>query len=234
MSWKATVYVSELLKCPDGTPLTRDGKLLLFLLADHHNVSDEESRPSVITLAKEALMSERHARDLLRWFEKHGVIECIPGNGRGHTSSYCFVELKKGANMVPPLFDERRQKGGTKGAREQLPNKEDLGTIKPKPLNIPDWLPVQAWTEYEVMRAKIKKPMTERSMELAIAKLDSLRRQGHDPTAVLEQSIFNSWQGLFPVKETTDAGRNSGKNFLEELRTLRAANGTYVQQLATD
>lgn len=131
MSWKATVYVSELLVCPDGTPLTKDAKLLLFLLADHHNVSDEETRPSMITLAKEALMSERHARDLLRWLERHGVVECIPGNGRGHTSSYCFIALKKGAPCLPPLLEERRHKGGTKAAQELLPNKEDLLSITP-------------------------------------------------------------------------------------------------------
>jgi hypothetical protein len=224
VSWKATVYVSELLKCPDGTPLTRDGKLLLFLLADHHNVSDEESRPSVITLAQEALMSERHARDLLRWFERHGVIECTPGNGRGHTSSYCFVELKKGANMVPPLFEERGQKGGRKGAQEQLPNKEDLRTIKTI-RTLPDWLPLETWNAYQVMRNKQKKPMTERAEELAISKLDSLRRMGQDPTAILEQSIFNSWQGLFAVKEQPSVPANLPTGGLDQIRAHRAANG---------
>lgn len=66
---------------------------------------------------------------------------------------------------------------------------------------LPGWVPAEAWKAYEEMRRKIKRPLTTYAKGLAIKKLNTLRKEGEDPTAVLEQSIFNSWQGLFPIKE---------------------------------
>jgi hypothetical protein len=70
---------------------------------------------------------------------------------------------------------------------------------------IPDWLPAEAWQGYKDMRKKIRKPMTERAEQLAIATLDKLRAGGQDAAAVLDQSVMNSWQGLFPVAESRDS-----------------------------
>jgi hypothetical protein len=50
------------------------------------------------------------------------------------------------------------------------------------------------------MRKAIRKPLTPGAEALAIAKLDRLRREGSHPQLVLEQSVLNSWQGLFEVK----------------------------------
>jgi len=69
---------------------------------------------------------------------------------------------------------------------------------------IPDWFPQKEFVEYQEMRMKIRRPMTKRAVELAVMRLEKLKNQGHDPKAVLEQSILNSWQGLFPLKETGD------------------------------
>lgn len=67
--------------------------------------------------------------------------------------------------------------------------------------------PCEAWHNYLAMRVKIRKPMTDKAKEMAGAKLLAMWKAGHDPIAVLNQSTFNSWQGLFPVKgagPTTD------------------------------
>lgn len=50
------------------------------------------------------------------------------------------------------------------------------------------------------MRKLIKKPASEYAQKLAINRLAELAAQGHTPSAVLEQSIFNCWQGLFEVR----------------------------------
>lgn len=68
-------------------------------------------------------------------------------------------------------------------------------------MNLPDWLPAQAWSEYLKMRVRIKRPATEYAQQLAISKLERLRLDGEDVSAVLDQSTFNSWQGLFAVKK---------------------------------
>lgn len=66
---------------------------------------------------------------------------------------------------------------------------------------LPDWLPLDAWKSYLEMRKKIRRPPTDRAVELAIAKLAKFRDEGHDPKAVLEQSVMNGWQDLFAPRE---------------------------------
>ena len=65
---------------------------------------------------------------------------------------------------------------------------------------LPDWIPAEAWAGYVEMRKKIKKPMTDRAVTLAINTLDKLRAEGNDPGAVLDQSTLNAWQGVFAVR----------------------------------
>lgn len=65
---------------------------------------------------------------------------------------------------------------------------------------LPAWIPAEAWAGYVEMRKKIKKPMTDRAVTLAINTLDKLRAEGSDPGAVLDQSTLNAWQGLFAVR----------------------------------
>lgn len=60
----------------------------------------------------------------------------------------------------------------------------------------------KAFAEYVKMRKQIKAPMTERAIELAITKLNKLSGGDNDKAiAILDQSIMNSWKGLFELKE---------------------------------
>jgi hypothetical protein len=68
---------------------------------------------------------------------------------------------------------------------------------KTLPFCLPDWVPKEAWNSYLEMRNRIKKPATNHAMELAVRKLEELANEGYSPAIVLEQSILNSWQGLF-------------------------------------
>jgi DnaA N-terminal domain len=70
---------------------------------------------------------------------------------------------------------------------------------KPEELVLPDWVPLQQWAEYNEMRLLIKKPMTTGARRYAIRTLTKLRDEGQDASAVLSQSVFRSWVGLFPV-----------------------------------
>lgn len=66
----------------------------------------------------------------------------------------------------------------------------------------PSWLPKEEFNEYKKMRMKIRKPMTPKAESLAIRKLEKLKDNGDNPKEVLEQSIMNSWAGLFPLKDS--------------------------------
>jgi hypothetical protein len=90
---------------------------------------------------------------------------------------------------------------------------------------LPLWLPAEAWEAYLAMRKEIKKPLSAYGQRLAISTLTQLWAEGHDPRAVLEQSIFNCWRGLFPVSQNMKGGNRA------EQRTHRnlAAAGFPVQ-----
>jgi len=70
-------------------------------------------------------------------------------------------------------------------------------------LKIPDFINLKTWQAYLEMRKSIKKPLkTEHQFNLAISTLQKLQSQGHNPNDVLNQSILNSWQGLFELKKS--------------------------------
>lgn len=57
------------------------------------------------------------------------------------------------------------------------------------------------WNEYKEMRKKIKKPMTDRAEELILKKLEKITSNEKEQVLILEQSIMNSWQGVYPLKK---------------------------------
>jgi hypothetical protein len=74
-------------------------------------------------------------------------------------------------------------------------------------VDVPDWMPPQ-WTDYCAYR-KARKGWTAKAEALCIRELSRLREAGHDPAAVIEQSIRNGWAGVFPLK--ADRQGSSGK-----------------------
>jgi hypothetical protein len=56
-------------------------------------------------------------------------------------------------------------------------------------------------------RKGIKKPMTERAIDLLIGKLKSMTPDIYKQIEILNQSIMNGWQGIFPLKEETQTVR---------------------------
>lgn len=86
--------------------------------------------------------------------------------------------------------------------------KERLGEIrkgkdkKPQAVYYPtDDLLNQAFTDYVKMRKELKKPMTERAVQLAMSNLEKLSGGDNDTAIkILEQSIERSWAGLFALK----------------------------------
>ena len=92
--------------------------------------------------------------------------------------------------------------------------KNDKNDKNNTPYNPPRYYPNdealdKVFKDYVTMRKQIKKPLaTDRAIELAIKKLDKLSGGDNDKAIeILNQSILNSWQGLFPLKdENTSKG----------------------------
>ena len=87
----------------------------------------------------------------------------------------------------------------TKTTSKTIPHKPRAASVEAT--KIPDWIPLPTWNEYLTFRAsKDRKPLSTFAQSLAVKKLDELRSSGHDPSAVLEQTILNNWSGLFPIR----------------------------------
>ncbi len=67
--------------------------------------------------------------------------------------------------------------------------------------------------DFRLMRERIRKPMTGQALRLLFRELDKLA-MGNDgmKVAILEQSILNSWQGVFALKGPVQAGQVLSRN----------------------
>jgi hypothetical protein len=100
-------------------------------------------------------------------------------------------------------------------SKERQSKKTTSKTIPHKPCavvveaaTIPDWLPLEPWNQFLLHRAqKDRKPLSTVTQSLAFKQLDKLRLAGHDPAAVIEQSILNNWSGLFPLRTEKLTGK---------------------------
>lgn len=82
--------------------------------------------------------------------------------------------------------------------------------------------------DYIESRKKLRKPMTDRAMELMLKKLNKLSDGDIGKSiAILEQSVMNGWVGIFPLKEieTKAQSVNPFDELLkEELRNEQSRN----------
>lgn len=105
-----------------------------------------------------------------------------------------------------------------RGSTSAQPDANETSTPSPTPLPkekkevtpLPPWVPVADWNAFKEMRRKKRAPLTPTAEQLAITQLDTPRRDGHDPKAVLQQSIFHSWSGLFALKTNSTKGPQHG------------------------
>lgn len=99
------------------------------------------------------------------------------------------------------VFPHKSTENGTRNPQEPtLEPKGKRQKARAPEIELPDWVPVDAWNGFLAMRKSIKSPVSADGLPLAIKKLAELRDAGHDPRAVLEQSTLNSYKGLFPIR----------------------------------
>jgi hypothetical protein len=80
-----------------------------------------------------------------------------------------------------------------------------------------------AFVDFVDMRKKIKKPMTDRAIDLAIKKLeelatDSAGNMDNDlAIQIVNQSVLRSWQTFYPLKDDSRGGKHGGRDLMQEL-----------------
>lgn len=131
--------------------------------------------------------------------------------------------IKDSADIIPDNSD-RIEHSREKKSREKKSRVENNKAASP-PRYYTDDLLNQAFLDFMEMRRKIKKPMTDRAVALAMNKLKELSclpfSDGMDndlAIKILEQSTLNCWQGLFPLKDRQAGKKSETGNILDEWR----------------
>lgn len=132
-------------------------------------------------------------------------------------------QLPNEPQTIPKLFptiEEKKEYKEGKKRRKEEGKKE--GANAPKKKVPPVYYPAdekldRVFADYVEMRKQLKKPMTDRAVELAINKLQKLSGGDNDLAAqIIEQSVMNSWLGLFPLKD--GGGKDAGATVFDEWR----------------
>lgn len=77
----------------------------------------------------------------------------------------------------------------------------------------PEWLPQNTFLEYLTMRKTIKRPLSKESYSRFFKSLRKLCDESHgSPEEILNQSIVNSWQGIFALKTGGNNGNKRGNS----------------------
>lgn len=130
----------------------------------------------------------------------------------------------KGAAFVPRAIMthraavaalEKKSAAGRKGAQNRW-NNNAQHSDDGKNGDLIFSVPLEIWRDFKEHRRKLRAPMTERAERAILKKLEAIKAEhGHDPLAVLEQSIIKGWRDVFPLK-----GEANGQRYREGGSTL--------------
>lgn len=170
---------------------------------------------SRVTLSKETGIHRSKLERILKAFENEQQIEQQTFTKYRVITILNWIDYQSSEQQNEQQTSNKRatneqQMSTKKKVKKDKNNKKEEEPLKPLVVSLPKWISKQVWDDYLKMRIKIKKPLLEESYQFAFEKLAKLAAQGHNPDEVLKQSTFNSWQGLFEIKEKNNGSEYSG------------------------
>lgn len=132
-----------------------------------------------------------------RWYEKQKALpNVIPNVSITQPNATDIdIEIEKEIEIETEKEVEKIKKKSNKKPAVYYPADEALN---------------QTFLDYIDARKKMKKPMTEKAIELAMRELDKLAGNDNElAIKILNQSIFRGWMGLFPLKDEKQPNNTS-------------------------
>ena len=180
-----------------------------------------------------------------RVLEQAGYIKTIRG-GKHQATQYQLVELGiapvignqntpittpiDGAITTPITGHYIKHKRKTETETKKEKQKEKAGIFLDDYTDNAELL--EALRGFVEMRKKIKAPLTEHAFSLLLKKLDGMGNTDEEKAAIVNQSVMNSWKGLFPLKQEvkqSGAHISHSKDALDErYPDFAEANRNYV------
>lgn len=189
-------------------------------MADSANDDGERLWLSIAAIAKKSSISERQAQRVIKSLCDSGFLSVIanenggkPGTTKHHRINLDAIGIERNTTddkMSVVGIDEgvtpevkTGDAGDTQSIKEPLVKKEAKASTKAasSKLEIPDWMPEEAWQDWIKYRREMKKPMTHVGAIRLISKIDELVEQGYDAAKLIYAAIDHSWQGIFPCDE---------------------------------
>jgi hypothetical protein len=132
--------------------------------------------------------------------------ECTDRTQTSEPAEHQQVNLPNADRTPTSDKQELKELKNDKNVKNERNNKKPHAVYYPT-----DDLLNQTFTDYVEMRKQLKKPMTERAVQLAMNKLESLSGGDNDKAIkIIEQSIERSWAGLFELKEDKRSSNQQG------------------------
>jgi predicted phage replisome organizer len=105
-------------------------------------------------------------------------------------------------NGTVTIGNTEKEKEKEKEPDKELETKKDINKKKIYPFD--DYTSnnnlMISLNDFVKMRKQIKAPMTDRAISLLLSNLDKLADNDAEKIEILNQSIMNSWKGIFPLK----------------------------------
>jgi predicted amino acid-binding ACT domain protein len=179
---------------------------IYFFAIEHCNRLGWKSKFGLPTMMVCDAVGIKKPQTFIKYFndlEDWGFIDVVERSKNQYSAniiSLISATTKKGEAMDKAMVKHAAKQGASKGQSnspiDKQVNKEQL-TIKQE--NISEFDSI--FNEYLSMRKKIKKPATNKAIELVKSKLNSFSTNEDLQIKVLEQSILNCWQNVYPLKD---------------------------------
>ena len=112
--------------------------------------------------------------------------------GRLLTQQECLEHCKKILNVMYPQNENPTVKDSL---TVQKPKQEVQIEI------IPNCIDISKWEEWKNYKKEKKQKLTKSTAEKQLQNLQKWHLEGQDPNEIIDKSISNGWQGLFPLKQ---------------------------------
>jgi hypothetical protein len=142
------------------------------------------------------------------WMEVNGETVVLPRfdthNGASAKRRAQDADRKRSVRNVSASDADKKRTREEKNREEKKEQKKKQPPGEPVSIaksELPSWIDLEAWAGFAAMRRKERHPLTDRAICLIVKKLEALRVEGSDPTAVLDQSTRNGWRDVFELKQ---------------------------------
>jgi len=222
--------------------------LMLLALADYSD-DDGNSYPAVASLARRCRMTPRNSNYILSALQLSGELRVLKNEGPKGTNRYRIMLSQLGTQALKPASPLKRtsplkpasatpEAGFPKPLKpasdEPSLNRQEPSKVARKraaafdasAIELPDWLPRPIWADWVADRRERRKPISSRAAAGQLKRLADLRNEGHEPEAVIGNSIANGYQGLFaPTDTRSGSGRAARQPVLSADETFTGGRG---------